>query len=201
MARDDWRIRIELHEPEHAHGLLARLGLELDAEADELARTLEGRQLVVSHDGNDVFVYASTGFEADHARRIVETELATEGLDAAVGPVEHWLHDEERWDDEPRGPTPEEEILAEGRAPWEVRVECGSREEAEELAARLEGEGYGVVRRFRFVIAGTATREEAEELAARLHGSVEASSQLVWEAVPQNPFVIFGGIGGTGTPL
>ena len=62
MGRDDWRIRIELREPEHATGFLARLGLELDAEADELARALEGRHLVVSHDGNEVFVYASSGF-------------------------------------------------------------------------------------------------------------------------------------------
>ena len=30
---------------------------------------------------------------------------------------------------------------------------------------------------------------------------VEPSSQLVWETVPQNPFVIFGGMGGAGTPL
>ena len=199
MARDDWRIRIEL--PEEHESFLARLGLDLGSEARDLARELEGRQLAVSQDGNDLFVYASTGFEAERARAIVQSELAAEGLEAEVGPVEHWLHDEERWDDEPPGPTPEEEILAEGRAPWEVRIECSSRDEAAELAARLESEGYGVARRFRYVIAGTATREEAEELAKRVHGEVEPSSQLVWETVPQNPFVIFGGIGGTGTPL
>ena len=199
MARDDWRIRIEL--PEEHESFLARLGLDLGSEARDLARELEGRQLAVSQDGNDLFVYASTSIEAERARAIVQSELAAEGLEADVGPVEHWLHDEERWDDEPPGPTPEEEILAEGRAPWEVRIECGSREEAAELAARLESEGYGVARRFRYVIAGTATREEAEELAKRVHGEVEPSSQLVWETVPQNPFVIFGGIGGTGTPL
>jgi hypothetical protein len=201
MARDDWRIRIRLREPAHAHGFLARLGLELDAEADELTRALEGRHLAVSHDANEVFVYASSGFEAETARGLVEAELSTQRLDAEVGPVEHWLHDEERWDDEPPGPTQEEELLAEGRAPWEVRIECDSRDEAADLGAQLESEGYGVVRRFRYVIAGTATREEAEELAARVHGDVEPSSQLVWESVPTNPFVIFGGIGGTGTPL
>jgi hypothetical protein len=201
MARDDWRIRIELREPAHAHGLLARLGLDLDTDADELARALGGRQLAVSHDANEVFVYASNGFEAERARAIVEAELAAEGLEGTVSPVEHWLHEEERWDDEPPGPTPEQELLAEGRAPWEVRIECKSRDEATALAARLEAEGYGVARRFRYVIAGTATEEEAEELAALVHGEVEPSSQLVWEAVPQNPFVIFGGIGGTGTPL
>jgi hypothetical protein len=82
-----------------------------------------------------------------------------------------------------------------------VRIECRSRDEAAKLAEELEAEGYGVARRFRYVIAGTATQEEAEELAARVHGEVEPSSQLVWETVPQNPFVIFGGIGGAGTPL
>ena len=201
MARDDWRIRIELHEPERAHGFLARLGLEVDAEANELARALEGRQLVVSHDGNEVFVYASTGFEAERARTIVETELAAERLEADVGPVEHWLHDEERWDDEPPEPSPEEELLEEGIAPWEVRVELESRRDAEELADQLEAEGYGVLRRFRYLLVGTDTREDAEALAQRLHGEVEPSSALVWESVPQNPFVVFGGLGGAGTPL
>ena len=90
---------------------------------------------------------------------------------------------------------------AEGTAPWEVRIECESHHDAEALADRLEAEGYGVLRRFRYVIAGTATREEAEALAARLHGEVEPSSAYVWESAPQNPFVVFGGLGGAGTPL
>jgi hypothetical protein len=118
-----------------------------------------------------------------------------------VGPVEHWLHDEERWDDEPKEPSPEEELLEEGIAPWEVRVELDSHHVATELADRLEGEGYGVVRRFRYLVVGAATKEEADQLAARLHGEVEPSSAYVWENVPQNPFVVFGGLGGSGTPL
>ncbi len=87
-------------------------------------------------------------------------------------------------------------MLAHGYAPWEVRVECDSLEAAHELAERLESEGYGVVRNFRYVIAGTASREQAEELAKRVHGDVEPGGELVWEAVPQNPFAIFGGLGG-----
>ena len=198
MARDDYRIRVEL-EDEHAHGLLSRLGL--GSTADELAKELEGRRLVVSHDEGELFVYASSPQEAEQARAIVESELRDEGIDAEVGPIEHWLHDEERWDDEPPEPSPEEELLEEGIAPWEVHVECDSRGEAEELAARLEAEGYGVLHRFRYLIVGTNTREEAEALAERLHGEVEPSSAFVWESVPQNPFVVFGGLGGTGTPL
>jgi hypothetical protein len=198
VARDDYRIRVELEE-EHAHGLLARLGL--GSEADEVVEELEGRRLVVSHDDDELFVYASSPQEAERARGIVESVLGEEGIEAEVGPVEHWLHDEERWDDEPPEPSPEEELLEEGIAPWEVRIECESRAEADALADQLEAEGYGVLRRFRYLVVGTATRQEAEALSERLHGEVEPSSAYVWENVPQNPFVFFGGLGGAGTPL
>src|ERR671933_258835 len=60
MARDDWRIRIDVDEEEHAAGLLDRLGLELGGEARELAAELRERRLAVSRDGNTGFVYAST---------------------------------------------------------------------------------------------------------------------------------------------
>ena len=199
MARDDYRIRVELPEEENASGLLSRLGM--GTWTDELAHELEGRRLAVSEDENDVYVYASSAAEAEKAKAIVETVVAEEGLDARIGPVEHWLHDEERWDDEPPEPSPEEELLEEGIAPWEVRVELESRRDAEELADQLEAEGYGVLRRFRYLLVGTDTREDAEALAQRLHGEVEPSSALVWESVPQNPFVVFGGLGGAGTPL
>jgi hypothetical protein len=199
VARDDYRIRVELPEEENSSGLLSRLGL--GSWTDELAHELEGRRLAVSEDENELFVYASSPAEAERARAIVETVVTEEGLDASIGPVEHWLHDEERWDDEPDEPTPEEELLEEGVAPWEVRVECESHREAEKLAERLEADGYGVVRRWKYLIVGATTNEEADQLAARLHGEVEPSSAYVWENVPQNPFVVFGGLGGSGTPL
>ena len=201
MQRDDWRIRIELDEEGHAGALLARLGLDLGSKARELARELEGHRLVVSRDGNEVFVYAPSRMQAEQARAIVESELAEEGIRARTSGVEQWLGDEERWDSEPPGPSLEEQALARGYAPWEVRVECATHAEAEELADRLEAEGYGVVRRYRYVIAGTASQQEARELARRVHGEVEAGGELVWEAAPQNPFAVFGGMGGTGTPL
>jgi hypothetical protein len=203
MARDDWRIRIELPEEEEGpvDALLARLHLDLGSEARHLARELEGRRLVVSRDGNELFVYAGSRQEAERALAVVETELREEGLEARASRVEQWLHDEERWTDEPAEPTFEEELLAEGYAPWEVGVECASREEAHELADRLAAEGYGVVRRWRYVLAGTATEEEAHKLADRLHGEVEQSDRLVWQTLPRNPFAVFGGLGGTGTPL
>jgi hypothetical protein len=195
MANDDWRIRIEVEEEEHATGLLDRLGGDLDKEARELASELESRRLVVSRDGDTVFVYAGTRAEADSAHAVVEAQLRAHGIEARTSKVEHWIDAEDRWDDEPPGETWEEEELERGYAPWEVRVECASRQEANELSAQLESEGYKPERRFNYLIVGTASREDADALATRLHGEVEAGGEVVLEAEPRNPFAIFGGLG------
>ena len=195
MAEDDWRIRIEVEEDEHAAGLLDRLAGDLGSEARELADELRERRLAVSRDGETVFVYADTRTEAEQALRVVEAVLSENGIEARTSRVEHWLDEEDRWDDEPPGGTWEEEELDRGFAPWEVRVECQSRQEAAELADRLEAEGYRPERRFQYLIVGTASREDADALAARLHGEVESGGQVVWETSPANPFAIFGGLG------
>jgi hypothetical protein len=200
-VRDDWRIRIDLAE-EHAEGLLERLGVDLGSEARELAEELKGRRLAVSRDDDTIFVYAASRAEAETARSIVNAELREAGAEAQIGPIEHWLADEDRWDDEPPEEfEPEQEVLEHGHAPWEVRVEAGSPHEAEELARRLQDEGYGVLRRHTYVLVGASSEDGARELAKRLHGEAEASGELVYETLPQNPFAIFGGLGGSGTPI
>ena len=198
---DDWRIRVDV-EDEHAEGLLERLGLDLSFEARRLAEELEGRRLVVSRDDETLFVYAGSKLEAERARDIIEAELRETGLQGRVGPIEHWLADADHWDDEPAEKfEPEQEVLREGLSPWEVRLEAGSADEGETLAAKLAADGYSVVRRYRFVLVGADSEDAARELAERLHGEAEASGQLVYETLPQNPFAIFGGLGGSGTPL
>lgn len=198
---DDWRIRIELEE-EHAEGLLERLGLDLGSEARNLADELQGRRLVVSRDGETLFVYAGSRTEAERAHSVIEAQLREDGAEARVGRIEHWLADEDRWDDEPPQEfDAEQEVLDEGLSPWEVRVEASSPQEAQALGNKLEAEGHGVVRRHTYILVGASTEEEARELAKRLHGQAEASGELVYETLPQNPFVIFGGLGGSGTPL
>ena len=135
------------------------------------------------------------------ARPLIEAELESLGIEPEGIVTEHWLADEDHWDDEPDQGSVEEQTVASGYAPWEVRIPCDSHQAARELADRLDADGYGVVRRWSYVIAGTATRDQAEELAARLHGQVEPGGALVWETVPGNPFAIFGGLGGDGTPF
>jgi hypothetical protein len=191
---DDWRIRIEV-EATHAGGLLDRLGAELDEEARELARALEQRRLAVSRDGDDIFVYASSRPEAERAQSVIESQLRSLGGEAKASRIEHWLEDEERWDDEPKGETWEEEEIDHGYAPWEVRVECASRDDARSLAGQLESEGYRPIRRSHYLIVGAASKEDADALAQRLHGSVELGGEVVWEETPPNPFAIFGGLG------
>jgi hypothetical protein len=194
MARDDWRIRIELPDEEGARGLLERLHLTRP-DAEELADELREHRLAVSRDGDTVFVYAASGMQAEQASRIVEQELAKEGWEPKRFVTERWLRREERWDDEAPELYPEDEVLARGYAPWEVRVECDSLAEANELADRLREEGYGVSHTFTYVIAGTATRDQAVELARRIHGEVEPGGELVYEVQPSNPFAVFGGLG------
>lgn len=198
---DDWRIRIDVEE-EHAEGLLERLGLDLGSEARELADDLKGRRLAVSRDDETIFVYAGSGQEAATARAMVQAEIESAGVEATITGPEQWLPDEERWSGEQRETfEPEEELRAHGHAPWEVRLTTGSPEEAQRLADELAQEGLGVIRRDRYVLVGASTEDEARTLARRLHGDVEGSGELVYEALPPNPFAIFGGLGGSGTPV
>jgi hypothetical protein len=199
MAQDDWRLRIELGE-QGAHGLLGTLGL-VHTEADKLADSLKQQRLAVTRDEDTVFVYAGSQAQLESARTLIEARLASFDRPPVAVVGEHWLDDEDRWSDEAGTGTVDEEIAEEGYAPWEVRVSCASHREAHDLADRLESEGYAVLRRWRYVIAGTATREEADALAARVHGEVEPGGELVYEAVPGNPFAFLGGLGGDGTPL
>jgi hypothetical protein len=155
----------------------------------------ERLSLAVSRDDDTIFIYAEKQPQAEQASSIVQAELAEEGIQAEVE-TEHWLAEEERWSGEPPAETWEQEELEHGHAPWEVRVELPSHDEAEKLADQLESEGYDVVRRWRYLIVGVASEEDANALAKRVHGEAEPGGQVVWEATPQNPFAVFGGLGG-----
>jgi hypothetical protein len=146
-------------------------------------------------------VYVASSLEAESAQRAVQAELTETGIEAREIKLEHWLADQERWDDDPPGETWEQDELDRGFAPWEVRIDKGSRGAAEELAKQLEAEGLSVVRSFSYVIVGASSEAEARELAKRIGGEVEGGGEVVWETAPGNPFAIFGGLGGDAAPL
>ena len=193
MGQDDWRLRVELDEG-GAGGLLGRLGL-WESHARELAHELKTERLAVTEDDGTVFVYAGTSLELERARAVIDRELAELGVSATRIASEHWLEADERWDDDPPAQDADDALLARGFAPWEVRLQAADHRAARALADQLEAEGYGVVRRWTYVIAGCTDEEQARELASRLHGEVEPGGELVWEAMPGNPFAVFGGMG------
>jgi len=192
MASDDWRLRIEL-EHEEKHGLLGRLGLR-ESDAEELADELRDLKLAVTEEDGTLHVYAGSSLDLERARTLIEREFDELGLQPESMTTEHWLADEERWDGAAPTQDYDDELVSEGFAPWEVRIPARDHKAAVELADRLEAEGYGVIRRWSFVIAGCADEEQARALAARLHGEVEAGGEMVYESMPQNPFRFFGGL-------
>src|SRR5436853_6782815 len=99
MAHDDWRLRIELGE--QAEGFLARLSWGLSSRAAVLADELKDHRLAATHEDDVIYVYADSALQVERARRVVEAEVADDHLENVSIRLEHWLTDEERWDDEP----------------------------------------------------------------------------------------------------
>jgi hypothetical protein len=213
---DDWRIRVELVEEADAPSLVYELE-RTELPADRRARL--GDRVVVSADEGVVFLYADTEDVAREAHAVVRATLDRLGLGARTE-LARWHPAEQRWED-PGIPLPqnEEELRAEhgrlqareaaesretGEAAWEVRVELDDHEATSELADRFEEEGLPVVRRWTYLLVGAANEDEARALAERLRdeapgGSrvqVEPGGRPAWEVAPQNPFAIFGGLGG-----
>lgn len=207
---DDWRVSVSvesdtapllraLHEREVRHDLREELG---------------GR-VAVSSDGPTIFLYASTRRAAEAAERLLRDTLAEHGLRGEPR-LERWHPIEEHWEP-PDVPLPrsgaergaeerrlEETEQRDGVADWEVRVELEGHDDAVAFARELEAEGLAVVRRWTYLLVGTATREQADELAERIvrdaprgaRVQVEPGLGVVWELAPANPFAIFGGLGG-----
>ena len=186
--------------PSTASGCSTASGSDLGSdEAKRLAEELEGHRLAVSRDDDTIFVYVASQPEAEQARADRRGRArATSGIEATSSRSSTGSHDEERWADEPRRGD-----LGGGRArarlsrPGRCGSSCPRTSEADELADQLEGEGYDVVRRWRYLIVGTGLRGgRATSSRKRVHGEVEPGGEVVWEVTPQNPFAIFGGLGG-----
>ena len=213
---DDWRLTVELAEEGNAPGLVNSLR-ELELEDAHRARV--GDRVVVSQDEGNVFLYADTEERARQVNALVQERLAELGFEADVA-LTRWHPVEQRWEDASVPlPESEEEWQAEherlqadeaaesaatGHAAWEVRAVLPTHEDTVSLAGRLEREGIPVVRRSSFLLVGAVNEDEARALAERLRSEtpagsrieVEPGGQMAWEVAPQNPFAIFGGLGG-----
>ncbi len=213
---DDWRLRIDLHDPGHAHALTERL------EAAELQHDLGAAfhdRVAVSSEGAEVFCYTGTSRQAEEAGRLIRS-LADEHGWRLEAELTRWHPVAEEWED-PDKPVPEsdEERAAEraelmerenreakerGETEFEVRVQCSSHRDAVQFVETLRERGLPTVQRWRYVLAPAADEDSASALAQRLRveapdGStvtVEGTRHAALAGLPANPFAILGGMGG-----
>jgi hypothetical protein len=204
---DDWRVTITLQEEHHAARIVEALR---EREVRDELRDALGSRVAVSGDGPNLFLYADNRRAAEAGERVLANVLEEHGL-AGEPKLERWHPVEERWEDPSvvLSPATEharaeeedaEESVETGIAQWEVRVELDSHRAAETLAAELSGDGWSVVRRWRYLIVGANDEDDAKALAKRLEGKgkvhVEPGSGVAYQLMPTNPFSIFGGLAG-----
>jgi hypothetical protein len=213
IPSDDWRVHVRLH----GHGLARAITERLDA-ADlehDLEEAFEDK-VIVSVDGGDLFAYTGSREQADAVVKLI-SELAAEHEPELT--LERWHPTAQNWEDAdvPLPATGAEQSaehaarIAEERAQaaergypeYEVRVECASRQEAEELADRFADAGLRSVARFRYLLLGADDEDAASALAEQVRGlaagatvTVEASGRAIEDGIPANPFAILGGLGG-----
>jgi hypothetical protein len=105
MAHDEWRVEVQLDDPEHGFPLSERLrALDLD---EEVAHRL-GDRVIVTRDGPRLFVYTQSDEAAREAERIVQ-EVAAEDELTADTRVRRWNPVDRFWQDpnEPLTSEPE----------------------------------------------------------------------------------------------
>jgi hypothetical protein len=215
-VNDDWRFEVDLDEESHLGHLLERL------EARELEHDLSEAfqdRVIVSRDGDRVFLYAGTREQLEKAAALVDG-LAQEHDWSLRSELRRWHPLAEDWED-PDAPIPDDEaerraeherLMAterreaeqRGHPEFEVRVDFPSRREAAATDEKLRAEGLPTVHRGRYLLVGASDEDSARALAERLESEVPADSEVkvegTWQAAyderPPNPFAIFGGLGG-----
>jgi hypothetical protein len=214
---DDWRLQIDLDDD----GVGGEVADHL--RASEIEGELEhdlGNQVIVSHEGETIYLYAGERAQLDQIRGVVEKFLGSKGWQGKLE-LRHWHKEAEEWED-PAAPEPttaaereaEHERLIEredeeteergGRAEFEVSAKFPTNREAHAFAEKLKAEGYEPVRRFHYLVVGAADEDAAKELAERIREEAPSDAEVkaeyslnqLWRERPPNPFFWLGGLGG-----
>lgn len=161
--------------------------------AAESMRDRLGADAQVSLGKMTIFVYAATAEGAASAEHVARDVLAVHNAIASLR-VERWDEIAKEWRDITAGSPDndddaqltheylmdaEREQAAEtGRAVWLVRVELPVHGDLKALATRLEAEGWQVVSRRRFLLAGADCEDDARTLAQLIRGHSTPSAVI-----------------------
>jgi len=189
-STDEWRVEVSLDEEQQGLSLGEKLhSLELDDEARERL----GGSVIVTRDGDYLFLYAWHEESALEAERAVRRLMEQDKLSGEVTLTRwHPLAEEWRPADEPLPATEEEkareeheaelaghsEHRATGEHPWEVIIDLPDRRATLDLAGKLRGEGLSVKRRWKYLLIGVDSEASAVELGKRLEGEVPEGSHV-----------------------
>jgi hypothetical protein len=200
----DWRVTITL--PDQADVEQARSSFS-QKEVEQDVRGRLGHNIVVGSGGSGLFLYAGTEVAARQAERTARDVLGQLGIEAEFA-VHRWHPIEEEWRSPdvalPRTEAEREaehqrleeaesaDSAAAGSPQWQARAELGSHREAVALARTLQGEGYAVVRRWKFLIVGASNEDEAQALAEHVRQVAPPDAQVRAEpAGVRLPFIPF----------
>jgi hypothetical protein len=200
----DWRVTISL--TGQAHVEQARQSIS-EQEVEQDVRQRLGRNVVVGAGDSQIFLYAGTELAATEAERTARVLLGQLGIEAEFA-LHRWHPIEEEWQS-PDVAMPQTEAerhaehqrledaetadsVAAGSAMWQARVELESHREAVALAHKLQGEGYPVVRRWKFLVAGANNEDDAQVLAERIRQEAPPGAVVCAEpAGVRLPFIAF----------
>jgi FMN phosphatase YigB (HAD superfamily) len=200
----DWRVTITLSG--QANVEQARQSFS-EQEVEQDVRDRLGRNIVIGAGDSQIFLYAGTELAAREAERTAREVLGQLGIEAEFA-LDRWHPIEEEWQSpDVAMPQTEAERQAEhqrleaaetaesidfGSARWQARAELPSHREAVALANKLQGEGYPVVRRWKFLIVGANDDDDARALAEHIRQEAPADAQVTAEpAGVRLPFIPF----------
>ncbi len=200
----DWRVTISLSAQVNVEQ--ARQSFS-EQEVEQDVRGRLGRNIVVGAGDSQIFLYAGTELAAREAERTAREVLGQLGIEAEFA-LHRWHPIEEEWQSPDAAmPQTEAERQAEhqrleaaetvesldfGSAQFQARAELPSHREAVALADKLQGEGYPVVRRWKFLIVGANNDDDAQALAEHIRQEAPAGAQVTAEpAGVRLPFIPF----------
>ena len=200
----DWRVTISLSG--QANVEQARQSFS-EKEVEQDVRGRLGHNIVVGAGDSQVFLYAGTELAAREAERTAREVLGQLGIEAEFA-LDRWHPIEEEWQSpDVAMPRTEAERQAEhqrleaaetvesldfGSALWQARAELPSHREAVALAHKLQGEGYAVVRRWKFLIVGANDDDDARAIAEHIRQEAPAGAQVTAEPTGVRlPFIPF----------